>query len=304
MPSSWSASLRFELPASGELINTWGDHLDVVLQHADYAIAGYLTKALTASPYTLTTANLADDEARAAMLKFTGTGAFTVTIPSVSKAYLVWNACTGVVTISTGAGATVAIDPGDIVAVFCDGSAVKTPGYGGLSLKDYITAFTATAGAVPSPLGNANKFLFSDGTNVLWQTVGATTAQILAATSLTAAITPGGNKAALVPYALTDGATVTPNGLLGLDFTWPIGGNRTLGAITNTYPGARGTITCTQDATGNRILAVHSSWKRRGGLGVLSTTALAVDEIPYEVKAVDGSGTATRTLYDVIRDPS
>ena len=49
------------------------------------------------------------------MLKFTGAGPFTVTIPSVSKAYLVWNACAGAVTLTTGAGATVTIDAGDIV---------------------------------------------------------------------------------------------------------------------------------------------------------------------------------------------
>lgn len=170
MPSSWSASLRFELQFSGENINLWGDKLNAVLAHADYAVAGYLTKALTTSPYQLTTANAADDEARAAMLKFTGTGAFTVTIPSLSKSYLIWNACTGIVTISTGAGATVAIDPGDKVLVFCDGSAVQTPGYGGLSIKDYIAAVGASAGAVPSPLGNANKYLWSDGTNVTWRT--------------------------------------------------------------------------------------------------------------------------------------
>lgn len=170
MPSSWSASLRFELQFSGENINTWGDRLNAVVSHADYAIAGFLTKALTTSPYSLTTALAADDEARAAMVKFTGTGAFTVIVPAVSKHYLVWNACTGVLIVSMGAGATVSIDPGDIVSVFCDAASVRTPGYGGLSLKDYITAFTASAGAVPSPIGNAGKYLYSDGANVLWRT--------------------------------------------------------------------------------------------------------------------------------------
>jgi hypothetical protein len=72
MPSSWSASLRFELQFTGENINLWGDKLNAVLSHADYAVAGWLTKALTGD-YTLTTANAGDDEARAAMLKFTGT---------------------------------------------------------------------------------------------------------------------------------------------------------------------------------------------------------------------------------------
>jgi len=169
MPSSWSPSLRFELQFTGENINLWGDKLNAVLGHADQALAGWLTKPLTGD-VALTTANAGDDEARAAMLKFTGAGPFTVTVPSVSKAYTVWNACAGVLTITTGAGAVVAIDPGDIVAVVCDGSNVKTPGYGGLSIKDYIAAAGLGAtGELPAQLGNAGKFIKTDGTNATWQ---------------------------------------------------------------------------------------------------------------------------------------
>jgi predicted transcriptional regulator len=132
---------------------------------------------------------------------------------------------------------------------------------------------------------------------------GATAAELLAAASAYVAITPKALKDAQAAYALTDAATVTPDGLLGRNFTWTIGGNRTLGAIQNTYPNARGTITITQDATGSRVLAVNSAWKRQGGLGVLSIAAGAVDELLYEVKAVDGSGNATRIVYELIKAP-
>jgi len=171
MPSSWSASLRLELQFTGENINTWGDRLNAVFGHVDYGVAGFLTKALTSSPSALTTANALDDEARAAMIKFTGAGAFTVTIPPVSKAYLVWNACTGAVTVTTGAGATVSVDPGDIVQVFCDGSNVKTPGYGGSSIKDYVaaTAWSYNAGNLPAQAGNAGKFVTTDGVGASWR---------------------------------------------------------------------------------------------------------------------------------------
>jgi hypothetical protein len=173
MPSSWSASLRLELQFTGENINTWGDRLNTVFNHVDYGIAGFLTKPLTTSPYALSTANAGDDEARAAMIKFTGTGPFTVTIPSVSKAYLVWNACTGAVTLTTGAGAVVAVDPGDIVQVFCDGANVRTPGYGGSSIKDYVaaTAWSYNAGNLPAQAGNGGKFVKTDGTSASWQSI-------------------------------------------------------------------------------------------------------------------------------------
>ena len=132
----------------------------------------------------------------------------------------------------------------------------------------------------------------------------ATPADILAATSDSVSVSPKGMKGALVPFALTDGATVTPDGLNGLDFTWTIGGNRLLGAIINTYPGARGRIAIAQDGTGSRVLAVASAYRREGGLAVLTTAASAKDFLLYDVVSVDGSGTATEIIYDLIRAPT
>lgn len=171
MPSSWTPSLRFERQFTGENINTWGDRLNVVLTRADYAIAGWLTKPLTGNT-TLTSANDLDDEARAAMIKFTGgAGPFTVTIPAVSKAYLVWNACAGAVTLTTGAGATITVDPGDMVWVATDGGAVITPGYGGASIKDWVSsvAWSYNAGNLPAQTGNAGKFVKTNGVTASWQ---------------------------------------------------------------------------------------------------------------------------------------
>lgn len=171
MPSSWSSSLRFELQFTGENINLWGEKLNAVLQHVDYAVAGWLTKPLSGNA-TLTTANAAVDEARAAMIKFTGgAGPFTVTLPAVSKSYLVWNACAGPVTLTTGAGAVVTVDAGDIVWAVTDGGAVKTPGYGGASIKDWVSsvAWSYNAGALPAQGGNAGKFVTTNGTTASWQ---------------------------------------------------------------------------------------------------------------------------------------
>jgi hypothetical protein len=152
-------------------INLWGEKLNAVLQHADYAVAGWLTKPLTGDA-ALSTANAGDDEARAAMVKFTGgAGPFTVTIPAVSKAYLVWNACGGPVTLTTGAGSTVTVDAGDIDWIATDGANVKTPGYGGASIKDWVSsvAWSYNAGNLPAQTGNAGKFVRTDGANASWQ---------------------------------------------------------------------------------------------------------------------------------------
>lgn len=170
MPSSYSASLRFELQFTGENINLWGEKLNSALSRVDSAIAGFTTITLTGAAYTLSTANGSADEARSAILKFTGAPS-TIFIPPVSKRYEVWNACSGPITITTGSGDTVAIEATDRVVVFCDGANVKTLGYGAYDLKTYITSQTAAAGAVPGTVGHLGKFLkvTADGGPSTWQ---------------------------------------------------------------------------------------------------------------------------------------
>jgi hypothetical protein len=135
--------------------------------------------------------------------------------------------------------------------------------------------------------------------------VGATKADMLAVETSQAAVTPLAIKESLEPFALTDGPTVTPDNSDGLDFTWTIGGNRTLAAIVNTYPGARGEIEITQDGTGSRVLAWASGvYKRKGGLPVLSTAAGAKDYLNYTVKTVDGSNVATLVIVRFTKAPT
>jgi len=172
MPSSYSASLRLELQFTGENVNTWGVRLNSLFTRADFAIAGRAIVALTGANYALTSSNTADDEARAAVLEFTGTGGCTVTIPSVAKQYTVQNSANAAVVIATGAGATVSVDPGDVVQVVCDGANVEPLGYavGGilLSTKDYIAqAILGATGSLPAASGNAGKYLFSNGSTWL-----------------------------------------------------------------------------------------------------------------------------------------
>ena len=176
MPSSFTASLRFEAQFTGENINVWGVKLDNTFARMDDAIAGF-TSITIAGDYTLQSAtdNTVSDEARRAHLKLIGTPAnnFATTIPSVPKSYWFWNATLKVATITTGSGTTVGIDPGDITQVWCDGTNVNTHTFGGLSLKTFITAQTAAAGAVPGTVGALGKFLkvVIDGSPPTWQPV-------------------------------------------------------------------------------------------------------------------------------------
>ncbi len=159
MTDSPSSRLRLRLQETGGNTNTWGDLLDAALQLVDDAIAGMATIALTGN-YSLTSTNFVEDEARKAILKFTGAGTYTVTIPSLQKVYVVWNATSNILTLTTGSGTSLLIDPDDIVVVFCDAANVKTIGFDGQTLKQYIAAAALTStGTLPATAGNEGKAL-------------------------------------------------------------------------------------------------------------------------------------------------
>lgn len=186
MPSSYSVSCRYELQATGENVNTWGVRLDTALTLVDSSVAGWLTKALTGN-YTLTSLNGVVDEARNAMLKFTGTGPFTVTVPAVSKRYDVWNAMAAALTITNGS-ASVVIPAGMVTSIVTDGAGtfvlVQPTDFAGARItnvgaptvnsdaatKKYADdlAFAANAGILPGQTGNAGKFLTTDGATARW----------------------------------------------------------------------------------------------------------------------------------------
>ena len=126
MASTYSALLRLELVAKGEQPGTWDVPLNLsVGTLMEHAIAGYkainITTAGTA--ITLSTANGAVDEARYAVLGFSGTqgSAVTCTIPNVSKTYWVVNGSNQPITMkASGAGAVV--PAGSAALVICDGA--------------------------------------------------------------------------------------------------------------------------------------------------------------------------------------
>lgn len=187
MPSTYSPSLRVELQFTGENVNSWGDKLNSALTRIDTAIAGYEAVPVAAN-VTLTTANGTADQARTAMLKFTGVGGYSVTVPSVSKQYILWNACTGAVTVTTGAGSTVIMNSGDKTVVWSDGSGVYQLGFAGYSLKDYIDqAAIGATGSLPAAAGNSGKFIYSNGTS--WAPRTPVTTDLSDLTTYTAAAT-------------------------------------------------------------------------------------------------------------------
>jgi hypothetical protein len=115
----------------------------------------------------------------------------------------------------------------------------------------------------------------------------ATAAEYISNSAPTKMLTPGAPWSAAAPVALTDGATVTPNFSLGLDFTWSIGAvGRTLANPSNPKPGQKGMIYLTQGIAGATITTWGGFYKFPGGTKpTLSTASGAIDVISYAVKS-------------------
>jgi hypothetical protein len=163
------------MQAAGENLNTWGaPKLNTVIALIDFAIAGWTSVALTGNA-VLSSANFAPDQARSAMLRFTGAGGCTVTLPSVSKRYDVVNATAGTLTLTTGAGQAAVLGPGDAGPVLCDGVNVLGAQIAGRTLKAYVDAqaWAAQAGNLPGQEGAAGLPLVTDGQVPRWAPLSA-----------------------------------------------------------------------------------------------------------------------------------
>lgn len=127
MASTYSTNLRIELQATGENRSTWGTKANQVFNMLEDAISETAAITMTDATYTLSTNNGTADEARCLMLNVTGTNTATrqITIPAVSKLYLIYNNTTGGydITISNGSN-SVDIANGDWAFVWTNGTAV------------------------------------------------------------------------------------------------------------------------------------------------------------------------------------
>lgn len=155
------------------------------------------------------------------------------------------------------------------------------------------TIYYRSAANTWSPITIGSGVAFSGGT--LSATGASVTyaaaSDIWTGTATTKPIAPDQFWAAAATIALTDAATVTPDGSTGINFKWTMAGSRTLANPTNMKTGQSGLIIITQDATGSRVITYGSNWKFPGGAaagGVLSTAPNAVDVISYYVRS-DGT---------------
>lgn len=129
MVSTPTTRVRVEKQGLGDNLNTWGHlKLNAALDRLDEAVAGVTSVAIAGTATTLTSVNYSADQARSAVLVFTGTltANSTITVPNVEKTYLIINNTTQgaySLTLKTAAGTGYALRPGP-QSVFSDGTDV------------------------------------------------------------------------------------------------------------------------------------------------------------------------------------
>ena len=168
------SNLAIELIGTGEQDGTWGTTTNVNLGTAlEEAIVGTVDQAVTGSNLTLTLSNSnATQVARHLRLNLTGSsgGASNLIVPTLSggKNYYIRNSSNTAVTVKTVSGSGILVPAGKSMSLYQDGTNV-------VEAADYAASWTIASGVI----NNA--------------TIGATTANTGAFTTLSATSTFGGS---------------------------------------------------------------------------------------------------------------
>ena len=153
--TSFSNLLGFALPTTGDLTGTWGDTVNTgITALVDSAVAGTATASVTSADWTLTTTQGATNEARAAILRPTGSPGVSRNIiaPSQSKAYVVVNQSNAAVVVKSAATTGVSIAAGGTALVAWNGTDfvnVSPTSSGTVTGVTATSPVTSSGGAAP-----------------------------------------------------------------------------------------------------------------------------------------------------------
>lgn len=150
---SYTPNLRIVQMPTGSNDTQWGIKANAAFAMLDQAISQGSLVSVTANDVTLTTANNATDQARSAILAFTGTPGVTrtVTLPNVSKLTWVVNSSNASIIFTAGAGTTVTVTSGGVAMIYTDGlTNVTTQLNMGASTLPNLAAGLGSASTHPS----------------------------------------------------------------------------------------------------------------------------------------------------------
>lgn len=265
MSSTFSSRLRLELIGAGEQSGAWNNTTNTNLGTLiDEAIAGVAPITLSSTAYTLDESNGASDEARQAVLVFSGTpgGVAVITCPTVEKTYIIKNSTSGgnKITVKTAAGGSpvgVDIPNGSTAVVYTDGvdffNAVKdlaaSATVGGVAIATVSGAQTLTDKTLTAPK-------FADGGFI----ADANGNELIVLDTVTSAV----NEITVANAATGSGPTISSTGSdsnIGLNLTPKGSGAVTVNGIQviSANDGTNAALRITQVGAGNALLVEDSA---------------------------------------------
>lgn len=311
MASTATTSLGLEKQGTGENNNLWGGKLNTgVFDLVDEAVAGVVAFSLSGSK-TLTSTNYVSNEARKAAINVTGGTGGTVTIPAVSKVYLVRNNASSDVTISNGSNSLV-IKSGNTEAVFTDGTNIyreRTLDYGSDLLSSsgtptdgsHLVNKTAMDAAIAAaalgsistvPVSQGGTGLASYTAGDLIYASGSTTLTKLAAAStgnvLLSGTSPSWGKVGLTTHV--SGTLPVANGGTGVTTSTGSGSNVLSTSPTLTTPTLTNAIVGTQSPGDNSTKAASTAYADAAVAAFTSPWTQVATSTPTGTGAVEFTG--------------
>jgi hypothetical protein len=242
---------------------------------------------MTATNYTLSTANGASDESRAMFLVLGGTpgGSYNVIVPAVSKLYFVTNSTGAAQTVKTSAGSGISVPNGASVTLRCNGTDVVAAlnYFGSLTLG---TALGVASGGTGAATFTANNVLLGNGTSAFQVVAPGANGNILTSNGTTWQSTaPAGGvttisfgSTGLTPSTATSGA-VSVAGTLAIANGGT--GATTLAGANIPVTNAANTFTATQAFSGSTSV-LASALTNAAEVATISATA-ATGTINYDI---------------------
>ncbi len=254
---SWAARTLVAPAAGFTITNPAGIASDITFALAN-GLASLEGASSTGSIYYYSAADTWSPVTIHASLTFTG-GTLSVTTPSLGGTVT----SVSVVT-ANGVSGSVA-------------TATTTP-----AITLTLGAITPTSVAASGTVTGSNLSGTSSGTNTGDQ-VEASNAEVWLGSATTKFIGPNRHFAKETPQTATSSATITLDGVNGLNFEILLDTNTSLANPSNFQIGRHGIIRVTQDAVGSRAMLFGSYWRFPGGAPSLSTAANSIDVITFFV---------------------